>query len=72
MNVIPIGTKNLLPADLPAQLRALAERIERGEINSMVVAYSDDSYRFLWSSSLADSLILTALAHACAVDRVRA
>ena len=61
-----------LPADLPDTLRELAADVESGRVTSMVVAYViDGGYAHLWPSSLVDSLTLTTLAQAAALDRMR-
>jgi hypothetical protein len=61
-----------LPADLPDRLRRLVDDVEAGRVTSMVVAYVyDGAYEFLWPSSLVDSMTLTTLAQASAIDRMR-
>lgn len=63
-----------LPPDLPGVLRQLADDVEAGKVTEMIVGYvqgDTGTYKFLWPSSTLDSLTLTTLAHAEAVDRMR-
>jgi hypothetical protein len=61
-----------LPPDLPELLRELAAEVESGRVTSMVVVYViDGGYAYMWPSSLVDSLTLTTLAQASALDRMR-
>ena len=69
-NVKLLPTKNSIPPDTPVLLRALADRCERGEITSLVIALTaDDSYEFIFPSSLNDSLVLADLLHAKCVNK---
>jgi hypothetical protein len=46
--------------------------VEAGRVTAMVVGYvCEDSYEFLWPSSLTESLTITALLQASAWDRFR-
>lgn len=60
-----------MPADFPAALRDLADRVERGEVSSAVVAFCTGHFEFLWPSSLVDSLVLTDLLHDAALARMK-
>jgi hypothetical protein len=61
-----------LPPDLPGRLRQMADDVEAGRVTAMVVGYvCEDSYEFLWPSSLTESLTITALLQASALDRFR-
>jgi len=61
-----------LPPDLSARLREMADDVEAGRVTAMIVGYVfDGSYEFLWPSSLADSLTISTLAQASALDRFR-
>ena len=71
-NITTLKTLPLLPADLPRRLREMADDVESGRVTAMVVAYVfDGSYEYLWPSSLNDSLIISTLAQARAIDRYR-
>lgn len=71
-NLVQLKPAPALPADLPATLRRLADDVEAGKVTAMVVGYvCDDTYQFLWPSSLTDSMTITTLMQACALDRFR-
>ena len=73
MSLVALKRAPAMPLDTPSILRKLADDVEAGSVDSMVVAYvQDGSYCFLWPSSLIESMTLTTLAHASAVDRMRA
>jgi len=62
MNLIEAKFGNRAPDDLPQTLRALADAAEKGEVTSMVAAYvQNDSYCFMFGSSLEKAIVLTAL-----------
>lgn len=72
-NLVKLTLPNPLPADLPEKLRDLANRVEAGTITEMTVCYLEGGYyNYLWPSSLTNSLIMTTLAQAAALDRYRA
>lgn len=54
---------NSLPADTPQQLRDLADRAERGELCSLILAASSEEhgYELHFPSSLAESIVLIEL-----------
>ncbi len=63
-----------LPDDTPDMLRALAERVERSEIESLVIGMclaGDGAFEWLFPSSRIDSLTLSTLLHATCIDRMR-
>lgn len=66
-NVRPLASPPKLPADTSAHLRALADRVDRGEVTALVIAMVDGgSYEFLMPSPLSKSLELaTLLQHRC-------
>lgn len=71
-NVTALKTKPKLPDDLPEILRSLANEVESGAITDMVIGYvANGDYKFLWPSSLVDSLVLCDLAHSMALDRMQ-
>jgi hypothetical protein len=71
-NITKLAPLPALPPDLPGRLRQLADDVEAGRVTAMVVAYvCDDCYEFLWPSSLTESLTITTLAQASALDRLR-
>jgi hypothetical protein len=54
---------------LANDLRALADRVEKGEVKSVIAAYiGDGDYCFLKSCSLEDALMLMTLGQRRAVD----
>jgi hypothetical protein len=54
------------------ELRAIADRIERGELESLLVTYCDGSqYRMYSPNSNVDTLTLASLAQSSAVDAFR-
>lgn len=63
MNVVPIVSRKSspLPADFPGILRALADRIESGEVTQFVGLAVSEEYEFLFPSSLHESLVLASL-----------
>ena len=72
MTVVALSPPRLLPRDLPATLRDLADRVERGDVTEMVVGFCErDGYEFLWPSSLHQSLILCVMLQQTAIDRMR-
>lgn len=73
MAVLELALPRKLPADCASTLRELADRIDRNEIDSMVLACNaGDDRIFMWPSSLYDSMILAVMIHAQAADRLRA
>lgn len=71
-DIVTLNVVAHLPPDLPARLRRMADDVEAGLVTAMVVAYVyEGRYEFLWPSSRADSVLLTALAHASALERMR-
>jgi hypothetical protein len=71
-NVVLLNPKSPLPDDLPSVLRQLADDVESGAVTAMVVGYKeDDTYKFLWPSTLESSLIISALANDRAIERFR-
>jgi len=70
-NITVLKQSNPMPDDFPSMLRALADRVERGEITSFVGAWSSENYEFLFPSSLSDSLVLATLLQRVAVDKFR-
>lgn len=61
MNVVQIKATPL-PHDTPSKLRDLADRAERGEIKSLVLAAaSSDEYELHFPSSLTDTIVLIEL-----------
>lgn len=72
MTLVELKPPSPLPPDLPAQLRALADRVETGLVTEMVIGWVErGDYSFLWPSSLNDSLILATLLQATAIDKYR-
>lgn len=58
---------------LAADLRRMADAVDRGEITDLVVIFvENDCYCYLWAASLFDSVGLTAMGHQQAIDRMRA
>ena len=71
-NVTKLIPAPSLPADLAGKLRQLAEDVEDGRVTAMAIGYvCDGSYAFLWPSSLTDSLTISTLMQARALDNVR-
>lgn len=69
---LKLAPRPAMPADFPDVLRSLALLVEKGEITEMVIAMvHNDGYSFIWPSSMADSLVLTTLAQATAIDKLR-
>jgi hypothetical protein len=69
VQLIPVPA---LPPDLPGRLRQLADDVEAGRVTEMAVGYvCEGEYEFLWPSSLVDSLTITTLMKASALDRFR-
>lgn len=60
---------NPMPADFAAELRALADRIDAGEIKAFVGMAVAENYESLFPSSLQDSLELASLLQARCVAR---
>jgi hypothetical protein len=64
----PDGVKR----EAATELRAIADRIERGEVGAIVVAYcADDRYLLYSPTSNVDTLTLASLAQSSAVDAFR-
>lgn len=71
-NITALKPANPMPADFPDALRALADRVQAGEVTGFVAAYwCADEMTFLWPSSLSDSLVLAAVLQQQAIDRYR-
>lgn len=61
-DILELVKGNQLPADFPKILRDLADRAERGEIESFVGAFVlHGQFSFALPSSLSDSLVLATL-----------
>lgn len=72
MNVVPLTQPSPLPAKFPDELRQLAADVEACKVTEMVVALvREGSFEFIFPSSGLDSLTLTMLAQATAIDRLR-
>lgn len=71
---VVIGTFGKQPMQgLAAELRSLADAVDRGEIEDCVaMATGPDRNVFVWGASLWDSVGLTALLHHYSIDRMRA
>jgi len=60
------------PDGLAADLRRMADAVERGEITNVVACFVEgDNYCYLWATSLFDAVGMTALLHQQAIDRMR-
>jgi hypothetical protein len=70
-NVFQMPKSSKLPDDTGKQLRALADRCDRGEVDSLVIALAAGDYEFLLPSSLSDSLVLSALLQERCIDRFK-
>lgn len=61
------------PSDLPANLRALADRAEKGEITDLVIALiGGGNFEFVYAASFSDCIVLSTLLLQNSVDRMRA
>ena len=71
-NVVELKRPSPLPPDLPATLRKMADDVESGNITDMaIVCVHDDNYRFVWPSSINDTIVMCTLALNSAIDRMR-
>ena len=71
-NLVSLETRKKGPCDLADKLRALAARVEAGEVSGCIIAYKDDdNYGFEFSVSRADALVLSSLLHASCIERMR-
>lgn len=60
------------PAGLATTFRALADKIDRGDVVSAVAAYIDgDEYCFVLGASLTDELVMSTLLQTRVVDKFR-
>jgi len=72
VTVFALKPANKLPVDLPGQLRALADRIEAGEVTAFVAAMAaNGNYEFLFASPDTDNLVLASLLQARCIERFR-
>lgn len=72
MNVVTPVFGRKAPADLSKNLRELADAVDAGEIECMVIAYiHNDEYRFQHAASYKDSVVLTALLQDLNLRRMR-
>jgi hypothetical protein len=57
--------------DLSKNLRAVAEAVDRGEIVDLVMTFVEDgNYQFLFATSPGESVVMTAVLHRAAVDKM--
>jgi hypothetical protein len=57
---------------LADDLRRLADAVDAGQVVDLVATFvEDDSYCYLWATSLFDAVGITAMAHAQAIARMR-
>lgn len=64
--------KKKAPSDLSAELRALADAVDRGEILDMIGAYTQNgSYCFLYGASLIDGIVMSSMLQANCLNRMR-
>lgn len=62
------------PQGLAEGLRELADKVDRGEVVSVIAAYIDkvdDEYCFLFGASLSEELVMCSLMHAKLIDKFR-
>lgn len=70
MNVVEGKFGKQACGDLSAQLRAMADAVDRGEIVDFVAAYTErGEYETFYASALDQSLVLASLLHRRCVDR---
>lgn len=70
LQVVKLEKRSALPADLPGILRAIADRIESGEITGFVGLAVSEEYEYLWPMSLCDSVMLSSLLNHRALSRM--
>jgi len=71
-SVVSLSVVPPLPADTAGRLRQLADDVEAGRVTALAVGYVfEGGYEFLWPSSLLDSMTLSTLMQASAIDRMR-
>lgn len=71
MKVIEGGFKPTINADIVAELRRVADRIERGEIDTVVLVYlADDHYEVSQSCSPRDGVVMATMLHRAAANRL--
>lgn len=72
MEVIEGSFGKKAPANLAADLRAIADAVDRGEILDLVAVYvHQDQYQFLYGTNIAYAVTLTSLLQQQAVNRMR-
>mgnify|MGYP003442502533 CR=1 FL=1 len=72
MSVTALKPLPPLPYDTAARLRELADDVEAGKVTAMAVGYVyEGCYEFLWPSSIIESMTITTLMQAAAIDRMR-
>ena len=72
MRVIEGGFGRQAPDDLSERLREMADEVDDGDINGMVVAYVyKGNYSFVFGTSLAESILLATLLQQQSIDRMR-
>ncbi len=70
MEIVSLNAGPKAPSDLSAQLRKLADAVDRNEVTGMVGAYIENgAYQMLYGSSLTDALVLAALLQNCCIRR---
>ena len=61
-----------VPSDLSANLRELADAVDRGEVHGLEMAFvRNGCYEFQHATTPGDAVILSSLLHASCVDRLR-
>lgn len=72
MEIIEGGFGKKACVDLSKNLREIADRVDRGEIKDLVLAYATaDFYSFEISTSPVDAVALASLLQSKCVDRMR-
>ena len=62
------------PAGLAADLRALADQVDRGEVTECIAMWVDNTtseYTYMWGASVFNAIGLSAMLHAQALHNAR-
>lgn len=72
MNLIEGGFGKRACTDLSAQLREMADAVDRGEVVDFIAAFvRDGTYEFILATSLQDQLVLATLMQSKIIDRYK-